>query len=95
MNAAPASKHIVLVGGGHSHVTVIRSFGMQPEPGVVLTVIAKEIEAPYSGMLPGYVAGHYSYDDVHIDVIRLANWAGCRSQAARRSVMTSCPSMSA
>lgn len=78
MNAAPASKHIVLVGGGHSHVTVIRSFGMQPEPGVVLTVIAKEIEAPYSGMLPGYVAGHYSYDDVHIDVIRLANWAGCR-----------------
>ncbi|MFV0368336.1 MAG: selenide, water dikinase SelD [Hyphomicrobiaceae bacterium] len=78
MIVTPPFKHIVLVGGGHSHVTVIREFGLRPEPGVVMTVVAKEIEAPYSGMLPGYVAGHYGYDDVHIDIIRLATWAGCR-----------------
>lgn len=78
MRRAPDSKHIVLVGGGHSHVTVIREFGMNPVPGAVVTVVAKELEAPYSGMLPGYVAGHYGYDDVHIDLVRLASWAQCR-----------------
>lgn len=73
-----ARKHIVLIGGGHAHVTVIRALGMRPEPGVVVTVIAKELEAPYSGMLPGYVAGHYTYEQCHIDLVRLAIWAGVR-----------------
>lgn len=78
MQTAPASTHIVLVGGGHAHVIALKAFGMKPEPGVVLTVITKEIEAPYSGMLPGFVAGHYTYDQCHIDVVRLAAWAGAR-----------------
>ncbi|WP_299774096.1 selenide, water dikinase SelD [uncultured Tateyamaria sp.] len=51
---------------------------MRPMPGVRLTLIAKEIEAPYSGMLPGLVAGHYTYDECHIDLLRLANFAGAR-----------------
>ncbi|MFN3745534.1 MAG: selenide, water dikinase SelD [Hyphomicrobiaceae bacterium] len=78
MQSAPASTHIVLVGGGHAHVIALKSFGMKPEPGVVLTLITREIEAPYSGMLPGFVAGHYTYDQCHIDVVRLAAWAGAR-----------------
>ena len=78
MQAAPASTHIVLVGGGHTHVIALKAFGMKPESGVVLTAIAKEIEAPYSGMLPGFVAGHYTYDQCHIDLVRLAAWAAAR-----------------
>ena len=31
-----------------------------------------------SGMLPGYVSGFYSYEDVHIDLRRLARFAQCR-----------------
>lgn len=73
-----AKTHIVLVGGGHSHVTVIRSLAMDPEPGVVVTLIAKELDAPYSGMLPGLVAGHYDFDACHIDLVKLAGWAGFR-----------------
>ncbi len=74
----PKTRDVVLIGGGHTHALVLRMWGMSPLPGARLTLINPEAEAAYSGMLPGHVAGHYTRDDLMIDLVRLARFAGAR-----------------
>ncbi|WP_425074433.1 selenide, water dikinase SelD [Sagittula sp. S175] len=74
----PYTRDLVLIGGGHTHALVLKRWGMQPLPGTRLTVINPEPTAPYSGMLPGHLAGHYSREALDIDLVKLARFAGAR-----------------
>jgi selenide,water dikinase len=96
----PVHTEIALVGGGHAHVHVLTAFAMRPEPGVRVTLITADLTTPYSGMLPGVVAGLYAPDQAHIDLMRLAAATGARlihstacglDRAAKRVVLKDRP----
>ncbi|MCC5955600.1 MAG: selenide, water dikinase SelD [Natronohydrobacter sp.] len=74
----PLTRDLVLIGGGHTHALVLHKWAMQPLAGARVTLINPDPTAPYTGMLPGHIAGHYSRDALEIDLIRLARRAGAR-----------------
>ncbi|MFD1194196.1 selenide, water dikinase SelD [Seohaeicola saemankumensis] len=74
----PLTRDLVLIGGGHTHALVLRKWAMAPLAGARVTVINPAATAPYSGMLPGHIAGHYAREDLDIDLVRLARAAGAR-----------------
>lgn len=75
LTSQPVAQDLVLIGGGHTHAIALRMFGMQPLPGVRLTLITEASDTAYSGMLPGHVAGFYSREECHIDLRPLAQFA--------------------
>ncbi|HYU68525.1 MAG TPA: FAD-dependent oxidoreductase [Burkholderiales bacterium] len=89
-------EHLLLVGGGHSHLAVLKSFGDTPAEGVRLALLSPGRHAFYSGMVPGVVAGHYRPEDCRVNLGALAARAGARFledsavgvDPARREVIT-------
>jgi len=87
MQTSPIAKDLVLLGGGHAHVLLLRMLGMNPIPGLQVTLISPDVLTPYSGMLPGFVSGHYSKADIHIDLVPLCRFSGTRFiQAAAHDI---------
>lgn len=79
-------KRLLLIGGGHTHLFVLEAFARAPLPGVEPMLVSPHPLAPYSGMMPGVVAGHYRYEQACIDLAPLARAAGCtwlRTRALR------------
>jgi selenide,water dikinase len=68
---------IVLVGGGHAHAVALASgLRAEPEAGIGLVLVARDLAAPYSGMVPGVISEQYRPEDAHVDMLRLARAAG-------------------
>ena len=68
-------KRLVLLGGGHAHVHVLKLIGDALDPMVSVTLVTPVERQLYSGMVPGYVAGHYLLDECAIDLVPLAQRA--------------------
>ncbi len=68
-------KRLVLVGGGHAHLFVLEDLALRPDERVSVTLITPHPQLIYTGMLPGYVAGHYALEECSIDLVRLAGRA--------------------
>ena len=73
-------KRLLLVGAGHAHAQVLRHWARQPVPGCQLVVLTPTPLAPYSGMVPGWLAGHYRFEQICIDFAALARAAGAQLQ---------------
>jgi pyridine nucleotide-disulfide oxidoreductase family protein len=69
-------KRLVLLGGGHAHIEVLRVLADQPVAGWEITLVSPFERQLYSGMVPGVVAGHYQLDECAIDLAALARRAG-------------------
>lgn len=98
--AVSAAPRVLLVGGGHAHVQVLRAMMMRPWPEARVTVVLDTPVAIYSGMAPGFVARQYRASELEIDVVPLARRAGAEvvldaavgvAPAARRVLLESRP----
>ena len=65
-------KDIILVGAGHANIEVLRAFANKPLHGYRITLISDKSMAIYSGMVPGYIAGRYSLEEICIDLVKLS-----------------------
>jgi pyridine nucleotide-disulfide oxidoreductase family protein len=68
-------KRLVLLGGGHAHLNVLRDFALRPDEKVSVTLVSPVPIAYYSGMIPGWFAGHYALEECGIDLLTLAGRA--------------------
>ncbi len=74
----PIVSDLLLLGGGHANVQVLKMFSMKPIGGLRITLISDQTHSPYSGMIPGFLAGYYTYEDCHFDMRRMCEEHGHR-----------------
>ena len=77
-SSTPVVSDLVLLGGGHANIQVLKMMAMNPIGGLRITLISDQTHSPYSGMVPGYLAGYYSYEDCHFDLRRICEELGQR-----------------
>lgn len=73
---------LVLAGAGHSHAKVLLEFARRPVEGLEIVLVSPGSLAPYSGMVPGWLAGHYQWEACCIDFGHLCRMAKARWLAA-------------
>lgn len=69
-------KRLILAGGGHAHLHVLKALAARPWPGVEVLLVSPHGRQIYSGMLPGWIAGHYGLEECAARLAPLAQAAG-------------------
>lgn len=81
-------RRLVLLGGGHAHVEVLRELAADPAARVEATLVTPSPRLIYTGMLPGHIAGHYPLEECTIDLAALARRAGARLALTKAALVS-------
>ncbi|WP_127999547.1 FAD-dependent oxidoreductase [Piscinibacter defluvii] len=76
-------KRLLLLGGGHAHLQVLNAFAARPPDGAELRLVTPHARLWYSGMLPGWVAGHYAQEECTVPLAAPARRAGATLHEAQ------------
>lgn len=77
-----SAKKLLLAGAGHAHIGLLRRLAdkrlksMPLTSATSVTLVTEQPRTLYSGMLPGWMAGHYNLNEISIDIIELCKRAG-------------------
>ncbi|HOV85533.1 MAG TPA: FAD-dependent oxidoreductase [Syntrophobacteraceae bacterium] len=69
-------KHLVLVGGGHAHMTTLRDLDQITGVGHRVTLISPSAYQYYSGMGPGLLSGFYRPGETRVNIRKMAEGRG-------------------
>jgi NADH dehydrogenase FAD-containing subunit len=69
-------KHLVIVGAGHAHLTVLKNLAMFINAGHRVTVVSSSSRHYYSGMGPGMLSGIYRPEEIRFDVKKMSEDRG-------------------
>ncbi len=81
-----SKRRLLLLGAGHSHAQVLKDLAERPLRDVEAVLVAPARLSPYSGMVPGWLAGLYRFDEICIDFASLADAAAvafCAGEVGR------------
>ena len=62
--------HLVLIGGGHTNVLLMRKWLMYPKlmPEIPISIISRDTQLVYSAMFPSVISKAISLDESLIDI---------------------------
>jgi selenide,water dikinase len=63
-----APKNILLIGGGHAHIQVLHQLSRLDPQKIRVTLVSDVKLAPYSGMIPSFLAGDYQSEELQFDL---------------------------
>ena len=71
-------RRLILAGAGHAHARVLMDMAQRPVADLEIVLVSPVSQAPYSGMVPGWIAGQYRWEECCIDFVRLCERASAR-----------------
>ncbi|WP_323751117.1 FAD-dependent oxidoreductase [Marinobacter sp.] len=71
-------KRLILMGAGHAHLIALKQWITTPLDDVELVLVTPSRWQYYSGMIPGWIAGHYTIDQCRVDAEPVAKAAGAK-----------------
>jgi len=69
-------KHLVVVGAGHAHLTVLKNLEEFKDSGHRVTVVSSSVRHYYSGMGPGMLSGIYRPEEIRFNVKKMSEDRG-------------------